>query len=525
MPPTGMPAAPPLAAPSPSDPVETMDKRPAKKLRQSGAQNGDAMNSNGVSETTSTRLAHPFGIKPIGNYYEDMDKGIRDCRASGMGRFRCLSDIAMLDFLNWLAPKDLCTLSACSRACYVYGSHDELWRTLVLEEMEGNFVAKTSWKQSYIATKTGRGEWSDALRPIQVQGFYSDLLFQAFYCAAAPVEASWLAVENIDRRSAKDLPLETFKAEYETANQPVIITECIDTWPAMAKWTDAYLIEHCRDQTFSAGGFQMPMDKYLHYSRTLKDDQPLFIFDKEFATKVPQLASDYAVPEYFQEDFFALLGAEHRPDHKWLIIGPAKSGSSFHIDPNSTNAWNGVIRGAKKWILFPPEIVPPGVHPSEDGSDVSTPVSLFEWFVTFYPQVQKLPPSQRPREGICRAGEVIFVPHGWWHIVLNMEESIAITQNFVSTGNLRNVVRFLEDTPNQVSGLPTERRPLLGGMLRDAMEKNQPELLAKVDAELQEERAKKNRKSKWELLVHGDQEEDTGGGRSDAVGFSFGFSF
>lgn len=39
---------------------------------------------------------------------------------------------------------------------------------------------------------------------------------------------------------------------------------------------------------------------------------------------------------------------------RWLIIGPHRSGSSFHVDPNATCAWNAVVSGAKKWILFPP---------------------------------------------------------------------------------------------------------------------------------------------------------------------------
>ncbi len=27
------------------------------------------------------------------------------------------------------------------------------------------------------------------------------------------------------------------------------------------------------------------------------------------------------------------------------------------------------MKGRKKWILFPPHITPPGVHPSEDGRE------------------------------------------------------------------------------------------------------------------------------------------------------------
>ncbi len=86
------------------------------------------------------------------------------------------------------------------------------------------------------------------------------------------------------------------------------------------------------------------------------------------------------------------------------------------------------------------------------------PISLGEWFLTHWndhvkernnPDV-----SKRPLECTVGPGDILFVPHGWWHCVLNLDNgmSIALTQNYVSRSNLPDVLRFLKTKPQQISG-------------------------------------------------------------------------
>ncbi|KAK5827439.1 putative histone arginine demethylase, partial [Linnemannia elongata] len=398
---------------------------------------------------------HPLGIKPLGNYYMDATRSdfTGSCRGPSLGRLSQLTDEIIMEILNLLSPSDLLTLGATSRVLYGLTHLDEMWKNFTIERFKGDWVWQDdTWRATFLKRSDPKYDTSMILKnrdQMKLKGFYSDVLFQSFYCAAIGMEP-YTAVENIDRRSG--LSLEDFIQEYEQPGKPVIITDGAKHWPAMTKWSTEYFLKTWPDAVLRAESVDVKVENYFKYAQGTKDESPLYLFDKKFGERCQGILEDMEVPVYFREDFFGMM-KERRPDYRWIIIGPARSGSTFHKDPNATSAWNAVITGSKKWIMFPPHILPPGVFTNEDESEVTSPVSLMEWFSNFYASTQ-FPddPTDRPLEGICREGEIMFVPRGWWHAVVNLDDCIAITQNYVGSQNLKETMEFLYMKRDQVSG-------------------------------------------------------------------------
>jgi len=228
----------------------------------------------------------------------------------------------------------------------------------------------------------------------------------------------------------------------------------------------------------------MKLSDYFRYSDQVIDCAPLYLFDRTYGEECPTLLEDYTIPKYFQEDLFSLLdGKKERPPYRWYLVGPKGSGSAFHKDPNTTSAWNGLVVGRKKWIMYPPHIIPPGAIPSEDEENVTVPLSLMEWFTNFYRFKAE---KTVPQECVLQPGELLFIPNGWWHCAINLEESIAVTQNFVSPRNLKNILRFL-------NGSLVKKTQKLNVIFRSSLSQSSKyaTLYQEIEKELEEDNVKK----------------------------------
>lgn len=424
-------------------------------------------------------VSHPLGVKPSGNLYMEQDlESLVEFRRHSLGVFSRISEDLLLDIFSFLDASDLLSLSGVSHYCRAFSFHHDLWRDLFWSSKHNSPIDfKSSWRNTVLIKKAGESprfkklkseESSSAFVP--VRNVFSDTLFGVYRASALEPTQRWINRENIERVKFNQVSRTEFIERFEAKNKPVIITGFIESeWKDLSReWKTVADIAHSSfptDPVMECGSVEMRLSEFQSYVESNLwriDESPIFVFDtKNFSSchfpPIPILG----------EDLFDLLEGEYRPDNKWLLIGTEGASSKWHVDPNSTSAWNAVITGAKKWILLSPCLgPPPGVEVSGDGFAVRQPLTLTDWLDGgFYRDMEDKYGEKNPGlvEATCRAGEVMFVPRGWWHCVRNVgdEVTIAITQNYAAEAGVDQVRRFLKEMSHCVSGVPNHVRSKL----------------------------------------------------------------
>ena len=123
-----------------------------------------------------------------------------------------------------------------------------------------------------------------------------------------------------------------------------------------------------------------------------------------------------------------------------LLVGCQRTGSFPHVDPGFTGAWNWMLDGVKRWCLFPPHVsreivcggTASGSTPRANVSANLTGEGAAYWWANQYPALKHRAKELGMVEVLQQPGELIYVPAGWWHSVVNVTEwTVAVTHNVV----------------------------------------------------------------------------------------------
>ncbi|CAR30549.1 KLTH0H12562p [Lachancea thermotolerans CBS 6340] len=425
---------------------------------------------------------HPLGVKPSGNIYLHNNlKELDLSRKRQLGHLAALSEEILALALSFIdSPSDLVSLGHSSRVLYAYTYNEELWRKLYIDEFmrleaKGGNVPNSSGYHPYGCRKW-RGSWRKTLLKLDEEALiqvndlvFSDFLYRPYQCSKIDYEYLFKRViafeENssalrhtlnpefgVERIKEADLTLETFERSY--CSKPFILCGEGDEkrWPL---WDLEYLVGRFGDINFRQEAVEWKLSYYANYSRNNNDESPLYLFDCS-SEAIQTLKGEYMAPKIFTYDLFKAFEGQEincRPDHRWLIVGKAGSGSTFHKDPNQTSAWNAGLTGKKLWMMLPPDVKPPGVSTDKEEEEVTSPVGVGEWVLSgYYNDAVKLAQEGKCQIAVTFPGECIYVPSGWWHTVINLTDSVALTENFVPAPILSKVLLFFKNKKKQISG-------------------------------------------------------------------------
>ena len=422
---------------------------------------------------------HPLGVKPSGNALLDAIDGKKNkqIKSDLLGAFSVFPEEVLIELTSYLTdPKDLQSLGCASRLLYAYTYDEEIWRKLYTREYLRLETENPDRQEIQpFGCSVWRGSWRKSVLGIDVEALlqctnmlFSDTLYRPYQLSQIDYTSLFKKVIEFEHSSyelgtnlntefgiprflEQDFSLKNFHENY--IKKPFILQNKDETrWP---KWTIDDLLERFPQEIFRQEAVRWDLSLYSSYFKENMDESPLYLFDcNSDAIKV--LSKEYTPPAIYQEDFFKLFqedGIQCRPDHRWLIAGPARSGSTFHKDPNHTSAWNVGLSGMKLWVMLPPGENPPGVMTDEEEEEVTSPVGIAEWVISgYYNDSVKLAQEGRCLIGITFPGECIYVPSGWWHSVINLTDSVALTENFVPEPVLPKVLNFFKNKQSQISG-------------------------------------------------------------------------
>ena len=129
--------------------------------------------------------------------------------------------------------------------------------------------------------------------------------------------------------------------------------------------------------------------------------------------------------------------------YRGLLVSARGSRTRLHRDPFFSDAVVCQFAGAKDAVLYHPDRV--------DELTARTDSSSFGGFLDIRNPRTGEPTIEPDFRGVVRPGQMIYVPHGWLHDVLVVEDSLSITWNFIHRAGAAEHRTYLAEDPRSDS--------------------------------------------------------------------------
>jgi hypothetical protein len=214
---------------------------------------------------------------------------------------------------------------------------------------------------------------------------------------------------------------------------PLIVRGALDR--ARPKWTDDWLVnrfgeDECQvslDSRTARENYkrQMPLAKFLKSMKTDTSGGSLeYLFHSSVGSEAAEeLLGDLDIPQVILD-----LG---EPSLHRFFVGPESSGTLPHFH---THAVNALARGRKRWAIY--EGVNRWVTRAlmrKSLRDFGSGSQAHDWFKSECGKLRHRP-MVRLWEFVQEAGDLVFIPGGLLHAVVNLDPVVGFTVEFESDG-------------------------------------------------------------------------------------------
>ncbi|KAF0898004.1 hypothetical protein E2562_001688 [Oryza meyeriana var. granulata] len=234
-----------------------------------------------------------------------------------------------------------------------------------------------------------------------------------------------LSCKQIERRSC--ISLEAFIRDYFLCESPIILSGCIDHWPARAKWKDIRYLERI------AGDRTVPVEvgkKYVSsewkqelitFSQFLErmwssdcSANLTYLAQHPLFDQIKELREDIMVPEYCNAG-----GGGLQTLNAWF--GPDGTVTPLHRDLHH-NLFAQVL-GRKYFRLYSATISNDLYPQSETMLSNTSQVDLDNIDVNEFSRTGDV----EFMDGILEEGDLLYIPPKWWHYVRSLSTSFSVS--------------------------------------------------------------------------------------------------